>query len=216
MELTEFDKKVYNFYLYGLRSAQNLPFTPRTNFEDVVGDHDTLKYLKILSKTFSRLPHLMCKEFFAAPLKVFKRPKTDLGYYASPRAIEVYNFYIRSLENLDPDKQIKRISDSYKFIYSFCIKHNLALNEYPYFKSVATYDCLKHIKDHHVSMYVAFSFPELYSVLINTESEILHLFFGDVNFRDLQQRYETSKTAKIICPKYKQEIDNRLKKRLKV
>jgi hypothetical protein len=192
-----------------------LPFTPRTNFEDIVENKDTIKYLKILSKTFTRLPHLMCKEFFAAPLKVFKKPNTELGYYASPRAIEVYNFYIKSLDNLDPDKQIKRITDSYKFIYTFCVKHNLELKDYPYFKTVATYDCLKHIKDHHVSPYVAFSFPELYSVLINTETDVYHLFFGDMDMRNLQQQYERSSKAKVICPKYKNEIDNRLQKRLK-
>lgn len=192
-ELTDFDKRVYNLYLSSTRSIQNEPFTLRKDFSKM--EESQLCTLKKVSTLFGRVPHLMCAEFFQSPYLLSTEKFFDLKFFASPKAIGYYTKYVRELENRSPDEQLEYIKKSYLFIYTFCRSKNIRLRDYPFYKTTSIEDCIKHIKDHKVSMYVIFSFPALYSVIINLESDIHNLFFGDISIQDLQNKISKSKVA---------------------
>lgn len=214
MEITDFDKRVYNLYLASVKRMQGKPYRKRVNFDGFERDRK-FPMLKNLSSLFKELPHLMCVEYFEAPFHVFE-PKThfDLSFYASGRGISAYTKHIKGGSTSDPDEQLDNIKKSFLFIYKFCKDNKISLKDYPFYKSISLNDCLKHIKNHNVSMYVAFSIPELYSILINLDAEIYSLFFGDISILDLQRKYERSKVAPKLCVKLKEEISKRLEKSL--
>jgi|TARA_R110000787_G_scaffold336_8_gene1263 hypothetical protein len=209
MEITEFDKRVYNLYLSSVRSCQNKPYTLRKNFDGFVDD-DKFAYLKALSSRFSKTPHLMCKEYFSAPFTLGDEGHFDLKYYSSMRAVGAFSRLSKSSENRPPDEQLDYLKQSFLFIYKFCKDHELKLNDYAYHKSVALEDCLRHIKDHKVSIYVAFSIPSVYTVLVNLEADVFHLYFGDISIVELQRKYERSKVAKQFCQNTSAKIATRV------
>ena len=129
MEITEFDKRVYNLYLSSVRSCQNKPYTLRKNFDGFVDD-DKFAYLKALSSRFSKTPHLMCKEYFSAPFTLGDEGHFDLKYYSSMRAVGAFSRLSKSSENRPPDEQLDYLKQSFLFIYKFCKDHELKLNDY--------------------------------------------------------------------------------------
>lgn len=210
MKLTDFDKDVYNIYLKHTRTKSGGFWKRRKNFSNMK-DSDIIK-LKKLSSLFQRLPHLMRAEFFEAPFEIRGGNHYGLEFYSSGAAIGDFSKFCKNLESRNPDEQLEYLKKSYMFVYDFCKRKSILLNEYPFYSSVSLPDCLRHIKEHNVSAYACFSFPELYTVLINLEPDVYDLFFGKMNLMDLQINYERSNAAKILCPKYKQEIEKRLKK----
>jgi hypothetical protein len=210
MEITEFDKKVYNLYLSSVRKKQGTPYKLRKDFSTL--DENKVSSLKKLSSLFKRVPHLMNKEFFEAPYDLYNGKYFDLDFYASPKSIGAYTKFIRNKENKDPDDQIEYLKSSYMFIYNFCKSKNIKLSQYPFYKSVCLEDCLRHIKDHNVSMYVIFSFPELYSLIVNMESDVYKLYFGELNLVEMQNKLLRSKVAFPLTQKLKEVISIRLNK----
>src|SRR5690606_33348000 len=174
-----FDKKVYNLYLKSTRTKLGQPYKCRKNFDDL--DEKDKTNIKKLSTIFLTLPHLMVPEYFEAPFEVRRGKYYGIDFYSTMKAIGDYSKYIKTLELRPPDEQIDYIKQSYIFIYNFCKTKKIPLRDYPYYKSVAISDCLGHIKDHKVSPYVMFSFPELYTVVSNVDSDIFKLFFGDMD-----------------------------------
>lgn len=210
--ITDFDKKVYNLFLSETKKIENKPFRYRKDFTKI--DETLFVKIKKLSRLFTRTPHLMCPEYFHAPFKVNGPGYYDLDYFSSGKGISDYSKYNTSLESRHPDSQLEFFKKSFYFIYEFCKSHNLKLKDYAFYKSVATEDFLKHIKDHKVSVYLSFVIPEMYSILINMESDIYKMFFGDMNMLELQMNFERSKLAKDFCVKCKEAISIKLDKHL--
>lgn len=208
-ELTDFDKKVYNLYLKYTRKHSGGHYRVRKNFSNISESY-AIK-IKKLSSVFERLPHLMREEYFIAPFEIRGGKYYDLDFYSSPKAIGDFSKFCKNSESKNPDEQVDYIKKSFMFIYEFCKDKKIELREYPFYSSVSLPDCLKHIKEHNVSAYVCFCFPELYSVLINLDSDIYNMFFGNMNLMDLQINYERSNIKK-SCFLYKEEISKRLKK----
>lgn len=215
LEITDFDKRVYNMWLSSVRKHSNKPFRKRVNFNDFE-NHKSFPFLKKLSHLFIKTPHLFRYEFFDAPYFVDKTRKYyDLKYYSSFKAISNFSSYISKLEN-DPNNILSNILNSFKFIYNFCLEKNLRLSDYAFYKSIAYNDCLKHIKDHYVSPYIIFCIPELHSLIVNLEDDIYKLYYGDMNLEELQKIYENNDEMIKLCNSLKQKISTKLLERLKI
>lgn len=210
--LSDVDKKIYNLFLSTTRSKSGKPFKLRQNFDNL--DENISADLKKLSSLFLRVPHLFCKEFFEAPFEVLGEGYYDLSFYASPKSIGTFNKFLKNKDEKDPDDQIERIKDSYKFIYVYCKDRKIRLNQYPFFKTISIEDCLKHIKDRYVSMYIIFSFPELYSLIINLDSDVYSLFFGDMDIQNLQLKMTRSKKAFVLSQKLYEIVSKKLEENL--
>lgn len=208
MEITEFDKKVYNMFLSTTRRAQDKPYTRRENFDNLK-DKD-LYLLKILSSRFDSTPHLFCEDFFKAPFEIIKDGYFGLKFYTTLKAIGAFAKYSKLKESRQPDLQVEYIKQSFGFIYDYCKTNNIRLQDYAYQKTGAMEDFLKHIKNHKVSVFVAFAIPAMYTILINMESDIFHLYFGDMDLILLQRNFERSKVAKAFCKLCVEKISTRL------
>lgn len=213
LEITDFDKKVYNMWLASARKHSNKPFKFRKDFSDFENNKN-FSFLKKLSHLFIKTPHLFRYEFFDAPYVVDKTRKYyDLKYYASFKAISNFTEYIK-IKETNPDNVLDNILNSFKFIYNFCNEKNLSLNDYAFYKSVVYNDCLKHIKDHYVSPYIIFCIPELHSLIVNLDDDVYKLYYGDMDLEKLQRTYENDENIKNLCNKCKKKISTKLLEKL--
>lgn len=210
-ELTDFDKKVYNMWLSITRSCYGKPFKFRSNFDNFESNSN-YAYLKRLSSIFIRVPHLMRKEYFEAPYFIYGKNKYyDLKFYSSLKAISAFTKYVKQNVN-----DLDSIVNSFKFILKFCIEKGIQLNEYPFYKSVAYNDCLKHIKDHYVSPLIAFIFPELYTIISNLDEDVFSLYYGDIDFEKLQTKYENDPELLKLSRSCKEKVSKKLSELLQI
>lgn len=202
-------------WLASTRSNEERPFTLRRDFSSL--KPKKINFLKKLSYLFIKTPHLMRVEYFDAPYILYGKNKHyDLEFYSSFKGISAFSTFIKRKEQKPPDDQVKYLLNSFKFITKFCIEKNIRLNEYPFYKSIAQHDFLKHIKDHYISIYTIFCFPEMYSIISNLDGDIYKLFFGDIDIIKYQKQYENSKNITEFCNLMKlkilKAIDDKLKK----
>lgn len=206
-ELTDFDKKVYNLWLSSTRSCVDKPFKYRKSFDKL--EDERLIHIKRLSSLFVKTPHLMRREYFEAPYKLYGKDEYfPLKYFSTFKCISTFNRYMKTIPNNDLDF----IANSFKYIYTFCKDRNILLNEYPFYKSISQFDFLKHIKDHYVSPYVACCFTEMYLIMVNLEPDVYHLYFGDLDVVELERKYSNNAVIQKLCNSLKDKVSQKMNK----
>lgn len=197
--ITNLEKSLYNTYLRVSRTAENKPFTFRKDFSDM--DDSVILTLKRISNLFIKYPHITPDDYFLAPYKVY--PNADhfmLDYYAGMGAINSYSLYMKQIQELPPDNdiQLEFIKKSLKYIGSYCIKNNIALEQYITRKTGLTYDWMKQVKKHEISIYVLMEFPEINNIIEGVPDDERELFLGDLGkyYIGYKSKYIQSKIAK--------------------
>ena len=177
--MTDIQKKIYNLYLTTTRSEQSKPSRYRKNFDGFDQKPEYL-YIQKLEQVFKQYPHLLKREFFEAPYRIYSEEKKyfDLKFFASTKGLSTCIAYLKLLDKKNPDEQFDFIKDSLRFIFKFCKDKKIKLRDYTFFKTVAQPDCLKHLKDHYISWYVIFDIPGMLSQISNLSRDDFELYFG--------------------------------------
>ena len=200
--INEEEKQFYNMYLTVSRSCRNKPFTIRKNFDKFEDSSEHL-YVKRLCRFFRQFPQIKPRVFFMAPFELYKDIEhIDLKFFTTQKAVGAYTVYMRQLQEESPDSEhhIGFIKDSLRFIGMFCIKNKIPLEEYPTYSGGVTYSWMKHVKEHNVSIYVMFAYPEIFGIIRSTPNDELDLLLGNiaVGLSGYKNRYDTSKEARRI------------------
>lgn len=197
--ITNVQKKIYNTYLYVTRTSEGKPFNARKSFDKM--DDSTILFLTRIGNLLNRYPHIDPVEYFTAPYKIYPNAEHfTLEYYAGMGAVSAYSSYMKQICEMPPDSnaQLEFIKRSLKFIGSFCLKNGIELEQYPFHKTGVTYDWMKHVKKHEISIYVLMEFPEINTIINKVENDERELFLGDIgeNYHNYKSKYIKSKLAK--------------------
>ena len=197
--ITNVEKNLYNTYLRISRTAKNKPFSYRKDFSDM--DESTQLHLTRISNLLFKYPHINPDEYFLAPYKAYPNAEHfTIDYYSGMGAVEAFSIYMRQIQEMPPDsdEQLNFIKKSLKFIGSFCIKSKIEVKDYPNHKTGLTYDWMKHIKRHEISVYAIMEFPEVSSIIQAAAEDERELFLGDVGtyFFGYKSKYLQSTIAK--------------------
>jgi len=213
--ITEAQKNIYNWYLRAQRVHNNKPFRYRKNFDNL--DKETFyPHLLKIERVFQKYPHLMRREFFDAPYIIYNDVKKfyGLNFFSSLKGLTTCIAYFKLLAQQQPDEQIDFLKESLRFVTNFCAEHDLMLNQYIRFKSIAQNDCLKHLKNHQISWYLVMAIPGFINLVQSLPRDEFSLYFGeDIDLNFLISAYGSSKLAKVFLEKKIREIDEFLIKK---
>ena len=148
-------ENIYNTYLRISRGKRNLPYKIRKDFSNIVDDEKYPTLLK-LESFFKRNSYVNLNNFFEAPYELYTDEKYfDLDFYLTQKAIKIYNLYQKKKTYMDPDSdiQIKSIKDGLIFIYEFCKKNEISLEEYVTHKTNSMNSVFVHLKEKEISIY---------------------------------------------------------------
>lgn len=181
------------------RTAKNKPFSYRKDFSDM--DDSALLFLKRISNLLFKYPHINPDDYFLSPYKVYPNAEHfTLEYYAGMGGVNAYSLYMKQIQEMSPDsdEQLEFIKRSLKYIGSFCIKHNITLKQYPTFKIGLTYEWMKQVKKHEISIYVLMEFSEISNIIQEVGEDEKELFLGEMGnyFWGYKSKYIQSKLAK--------------------
>lgn len=209
--ITNVEKNLYNTYLRITRSAVNKPFTYRKDFTDL--DASTVLYLLRIRNLLCKYPHIKPEDYFLAPFKVYPNAEHfTLEYYAGMGAVNAYSLYMKQVQEMAPDseEQLKFIRESLKHIGTFCIRNNINVEEYPTFKTGLTYDWMKHVKKHEISLYALMEFPEIHNIISRSAEDERELFLGELGkyYLGYKSKYMQSKIAKQLVKEGISKINN--------
>lgn len=213
--MTQLAQLIYNTFLRISRSKQGQPFKYRQNFDDFEKNEHYVSVMK-LENFFKRFPHIKIEDFFTAPYEVYtERTYYSLDFYLSPKAIKVYTIWNKARCNANPDSnvQIEFIIKSFTFIYNFCIENKLTFDNYITHKTGLLPSFLIHLKEHNISMYVLFGWPDfedVYERIPESERElcISHLY-DDIKI--YRTRFMQSTEAKKLVKKGVELLENHQK-----
>jgi len=197
--ITNIEKNLYNTYLRISRTAKDKPFSYRKDFSDM--DDSTILHLKRISNLLHKYPHIMPDDYFMAPYKVYPNAEHfALDYYAGMGAVNAYSLYMKQLQEMPPDsdEQLEFIKRSLKTLGTFCIRNNINVCKYPTFKSGLTYEWMKQIKKHEISIYVLMEFSEISNIIKEVPEDERELFLGEVGayYWGYKSKYMQSTLAK--------------------
>lgn len=201
MNLSSYEKHLYNTYLVISRKSRNKPFTTRKDFNDL--DIVKIHELKQISNLLQRYPHIKPEDYFQAPFDLYPDEEYfDLKYFATVNGVNAYTKYRRKIETLSPDndKQLEFIAESLRFILKYCLERKIDIEQYINSKTGITFDWMKHLKRHEISVYVLMEFPEVYDCIMQVSDDERELFLGDFGkyFLGYKTKYLSSEKAKIL------------------
>ena len=204
------EQRIYNNYMISGRKANNKPFNPRKNFDDL--DEEICSILVKMRQFFEEYPHINQEIYFMAPYKMF--PETtyyDLSYFATAKARKAYSLYIKKLELEDPDSvdSLSRLQAGFKFVLRFCEDRALTLEEYVAYCEGSLPCFVEHLKNHHINFYTLHG---LTISKINIDSRILDFLFEDFYgvFQKTKNKFYASKKMKEFATKAKQTLKTKL------
>jgi hypothetical protein len=204
IDMTDFQKRIYNSHLAISRKMRDKPFRIRKDFSDM--DQTKLDRLASLERFFNSYQNIKIDDYFAAPYVIFEDDDYfDLDFYLTSKAKKAYSQYMKKIEMDDPDSEssLNRLVDSLKFVKNFCKEKNLTLKEYPLYIEDALPNMIDHLKNHHINMYALHS---LGVTKIEVENRILDFIFSDfwISFQKTKNKFYLSKKMKEFS---KQAID---------
>lgn len=127
-DLSDKHKQVYNLWLKAVRSNQNLPWQPRLSLSGL-DEEDTLALMK-LESFFNRHKHINISDYFNAPFIIGAESKhVPLKYYTTPKAHKAYSTYVDTHLEF-PVIPTKEHLKTVTFILSYCLEHNITVEEY--------------------------------------------------------------------------------------
>ncbi len=198
--MTEKEKRLYNSYLIASKVIRKKPFTLRKNFSGFE-DSDNYFYLKKISNFLDKYPQIKQDLYFQAPYALYK--DTDffpLQFFASQKAIKTYTLYLQEIREQSPDSdaQMQLIKDSLRFIANFCLKNKIPIEKYITYKPGITYAWTVHLREHKITIYSLFEFPELYEILKSIPLDEKSLLLDDIDdhIHAYKNRYNNSTNAK--------------------
>jgi hypothetical protein len=201
MNITSFEKQLYNSYLAISRSARGKPFTIRKDFTDI--EPEKLHDLKRISSLLSKYPHIKSEDYFKAPFDLYPDVEFfDLKYFANMTGVTAYTNYRKKIETLPPDheKQLEYIAESLKFIARFCLDNKIKLEQYTESQTGVTFDWMKHLKRHKISVFVLMEFPDVYDKIIKVPEDEREILLGEFGkyYLGYKTKYLSSEKAKIL------------------
>jgi hypothetical protein len=182
-------------------------------------DTSMILHLKRISNLFLKYPHITPDNYFLAPYKVYPNAEHfTLDYYAGMGAVAAYSMYMKHIQELPPDsnEQLEFIRKSLKHLGTFCIKNNIDIDAYPRHKTGLTYDWMKQVKKHEISIYVLMEFPEINNIIMEVPDDERELFLGDLGkyYLGYKSKYMQSTIAKQLVKegikKIKQVINSKI------
>lgn len=208
IDMTDFQKRIYNSHLAISRKMRDKPFRIRKDFSDM--DQTKLDRLASLERFFNSYQNIKIDDYFAAPYAIFEDDDYfDLDFYLTSKAKKAYSQYMKKIEMDDPDSEssLNRLVDSLKFVKNFCKEKNLTLKEYPLYIEDALPNMIDHLKNHHINMYALHA---LGVTKIEVENRILDFIFSDfwISFQKTKNKFYLSKKMKEFS---KQAIDKIIK-----
>ena len=211
MNISEFEKQIYNNHLVVSRKVKGEPFKIKKDFSNL--EEDKVISLQKLSKIFNNHSNIIQDDFFMAPHKIYPDDcYYPLDFYTTPKAIKCYTQYVKQLEIQDPDSSdsLQRLKESLKFVYKYCSDNNLQLSEYEVNIEKLMPCFVQHLKDHKINYYtlhaLTFKKPQI-------ESRILDFIFPDFYevFQKTKNKFFSSKKMKEFAKLAKIKIENKLK-----
>lgn len=212
MNLTDFEKSIYNTFLKHFRNGE--PFTYRKDFSNL--DNSTVVYLKKLSAFFAKFPHITLEEFFSAPRYLHPDEKCPtLGFFVTRPAIVAYSLAIKKKQDQSPEKQTEKIKESLRYIAMFCIKNNISLDQYLDHKQFNMPSWMQHYREHYINPYVLFELGSMDKFKQLGEEEKA-LWAGDFfeKIDVFRTRYHNSEKTKEYVREGIKRIKDFLKKQL--
>ena len=215
MNVSNREKQIYNTYLAVSRTARGEPFKPRKDFEDF--DADKLYNVKRIASLLQRYPHIKPEDYFRAPYDLYSDQQFDLSYFANMTGVAAYTQFRKKIDTLPPDheKQLEFIADSLKFIAKFCCEKKIKLEDYTGYQSGITFDWMKHLKRHEISVYVLMEFQDIYDKILSIPEDEKEILLGDIGkyYLGYKTRYLSSEQAKTLVQeglkKVKSIIENK-------
>jgi len=209
LEITDFEKQIYNQYLIALRTSQDKPFKIRKNFDNF--SQENIAICKKIAYRLQAYPNINIKDFFNSPYFEDKTARIDLKFYAAPKAISSYTRYMKHIESLDPDdiESLTRARDSLLFIKKYCDRNKISIDEYFCEKQESQYSCILHLKDRKTWLYPLLDFRGFDRAILLCDKDIVRLMNGD-NFFDkidfARNRYIRSTKCKLLVQKIKNKL----------
>lgn len=206
---------IYNTYLHSSRTLRGKPFSPRKDFSDFDAQQEL--YLKRIQNFLDKYPHINIKEYFNAPYLMYPdTPIFDLKYFASMSAVNAYTMWHKAQRELPPDDdyQLEKIKNSLHFVAKFCRDANISVSEYPSMKTGLTYEWMKHLKNHQISIYFIMGFSGIYDMISGMNEEEKTLLIGDIskNYLNYKLKYDNSVIAKKLVTIGIEKIKEMVKK----
>ena len=160
MQLSEFEKKIYNQYLYASRTHNNKPFSPRKQFDDL--DNENIVACKQIAMLLQKFPNINIKDFFDAPFKMQEGGHIKLPFYKSMRAIKLFSLYnYEQMMSADSQWNLDKIKESMIFIYKFCKLNNIEFQHYMHTKTPADVAWfVLHLQQFSINIYALLAFPD--------------------------------------------------------
>jgi hypothetical protein len=210
IDMTDFQKRIYNSHLAISRKMRDKPFRIRKDFSDM--DQTKLDRLASLERFFNSYQNIKIDDYFAAPYVIFEDDDYfDLDFYLTSKAKKAYSQYMKKIEMDDPDSEssLNRLVDSLKFVKNFCKEKNLTLKEYPLYIEDALPNMIDHLKNHHINMYALHA---LGVTKIEVENRILDFIFSDfwITFQKTKNKFYLSRKMRDFSKKAIDKITNQL------
>jgi len=208
--ITKFEQYLYNTYLYVSRTERGKPFSPRKDFSDM--DPKKENHLRRIANLLTRYPHIDPKIYFKAAYEIYADQEFfELSYFSGMGAVNAYTLFMKKMRELPPDDdhQIERLKESLKFIAKFCYDNKITLKEYITFQTGVTYDWMKHLKRHQISVYALMEFPQVYDTIVSVPEDERELLLGDCGkyFLGYKSKYLKSKKAQHLVSEAIKKID---------
>lgn len=216
--VNERKKHIYNTYLRVSRSIKNKPFTYRKDFSDL--DDSTILFLTRIDNLLTKYPHINIDAYFMAPFKVYPNAEHfNLEYFANMSGVNAYAIYMKQIQEMSPDsdEQLEFIKRSLKHIGLFCLMNKITIEQYPSYKTGLTYDWMKQIKRHEISIYALMEFPEISDIIKRMAEDEKELFLGDIGtfFWGYKTKYIQSKLACVLVKTGIKKINEVIKTKIK-
>ena len=206
------EEQIYNSHLYTSRSVKNKPTRLRSNFNNI--SSKDVVCLKKLSNFFSKYNHINLQDWFLAPYKVYSEDDYfDLHFFTTRKALKCYTSYIRKKEtqNPDSDSTINQIKECLSFIYNYCLKSNMTLDEYINMRDGNLPLILTHLKQHKINFYTL-HLLEVDAIIKSVETPILNFIISDFwsLYTKTRTKFTSSNILKHKARKGKQIIKTKL------
>lgn len=206
------EEQIYNSHLYTSRSVKNKPTRLRSNFNNI--SSKDVVCLKKLSNFFSKYNHINLQDWFLAPYKVYSEDDYfDLHFFTTRKALKCYTSYMRKKEtqNPDSDSTIDQIKECLSFIYNYCLKSNMTLDEYVNATDGNLPLVLTHLKHHKINFYML-HLLEVDAIIKSVETPILNFIISDFwnLYTKTRTKFTSSNILKHKARKGKQIIKTKL------
>jgi hypothetical protein len=213
LKLTDNEKNIYNCYLKHSRQGQ--PYKFRKDFSEL--DQNTVVSLKKISNLLSKYRHITYEDYFKAPNEIHPGEKyPSISFFASLAATKTYTIYKRQQEDIDPEKQIDHIKESFRFIGMFCLENKITLEKYSTHRTGYILSWLNHYREHRINPYSLMEINGIFSSLMALENDEVELFAKNLNEKLVayKSRYNNSKITKALVTEATNKIKNFIKNNL--